>query len=200
MDRCYRKHTCWKAKSFETERYLGQSDFPSPQCSRIYRASAVTCNGLSEYAHCRRSSQNFYNIHIYPYRLSSAVGVHPSATSESLLQGLRLLGEAGGLRLQDQQPHGPRPALGAPEKQVQHDVREAVPGPPILLQDEHHQKGIGETTDLQVRHSFIIQLSYTIEEVGNRHDQFFRSESTQLNRNTLLRQSLCGRSFCWPTV
>ena len=57
MDRCYRKQTCWKAKSFETERYLGRSDFPSPQCSRIYRACAVTCNGLSEYAHCRRSSQ-----------------------------------------------------------------------------------------------------------------------------------------------
>ena len=47
MDRCYRKQTCWKAKSFETERYLGRSDFPFPQCSIIYRACAVTCYGLS---------------------------------------------------------------------------------------------------------------------------------------------------------
>ena len=29
MDRCYRKQTCWKVKSFETKRYLGRSDFPS---------------------------------------------------------------------------------------------------------------------------------------------------------------------------
>ena len=57
MDRCYRKQICWKAKSFETERYLGRSDFPFPQCSRIYRVCAVTCYGLSEYAHCRGSSQ-----------------------------------------------------------------------------------------------------------------------------------------------
>ena len=38
---------------------LAEVTFPPPQCSRIYRACAVTCNGLSEYAHCRRSSQLF---------------------------------------------------------------------------------------------------------------------------------------------
>ena len=27
MDRCFRKQICWKAKSFETDRYLGRSDF-----------------------------------------------------------------------------------------------------------------------------------------------------------------------------
>ena len=36
---------------------LAEVTFPNPQCSRIYRACAVTCNGLTEYAHCRRSSQ-----------------------------------------------------------------------------------------------------------------------------------------------
>ena len=41
MEASNRKLTCWKAKSFETERYIGRSDFPFPQCSRIEHAQLL---------------------------------------------------------------------------------------------------------------------------------------------------------------